>query len=103
MPRGNGMGPVGQGPMTGRGAGFCVGSERAGFESNRGRGFGGGRGGHRNRFFATGLTYQEASAAPFSSSDADDLAVLTRKAEACEAALLKMKARIQAFEKKEEA
>ena len=24
MPRGNGTGPAGQGPMTGRGLGFCV-------------------------------------------------------------------------------
>ena len=65
MPRGDGTGPMGYGPMTGRGAGYCAGYEvpgymsqisRAGFE-NRGcgvGGFGGGRG-RRNRFLATGL------------------------------------------------
>lgn len=37
MPRGNRMGPMGQGPMTGRGAGFCAGY-RNGF-GGRGLGF----------------------------------------------------------------
>lgn len=36
MPRGNRMGP--QGPMTGRGAGFCAGYRRV---NGRGQGFGG--------------------------------------------------------------
>ena len=31
MPRGNGNGPRGTGPMTGRAAGYCVGNEIAGF------------------------------------------------------------------------
>ena len=37
MPRGNRMGPQGQGPMTGRGAGFCAGYRRG---NGRGQGFG---------------------------------------------------------------
>jgi len=42
MPRGDGTGPQGFGPMTGRGAGFCAGYEVAGF-ANRGYGLGLGR------------------------------------------------------------
>jgi hypothetical protein len=63
MPRGDGTGPMGMGPMTGRGAGFCAGLGVPGF-ANRGLGFGFGRGrggrgggrGRRNMFYATGLT-----------------------------------------------
>ena len=45
MPRGDGTGPWGEGPMTGRGLGFCTGFERPGFVNPRlGRGFGRGRG-----------------------------------------------------------
>lgn len=50
MPRGNGMGPMGQGSMTGRGAGFCAGYQvpgcvnhaNPGFGRGFGRGFGAG-------------------------------------------------------------
>lgn len=31
MPRGNGTGPLGMGPMTGRGAGYCAGFPAPGF------------------------------------------------------------------------
>ena len=59
MPFGDRTGPLGQGPRTGRGAGFCGGFGGAGF-MNRGGGFGRGRGGSgrgwRNQFCATGLT-----------------------------------------------
>jgi hypothetical protein len=56
MPRGNGSGPMGMGPMTGRGAGFCAGYGMPGFMNpaagrgmGRGRGFGmGWRNGRRN-------------------------------------------------------
>ena len=33
MPFGDGTGPQGMGPMTGRGAGYCVGSGRLGFNN----------------------------------------------------------------------
>lgn len=59
MPGRNGTGPMGMGPMTGRGAGFCQGSETpayAGF--GQGRGYCGGMGQRRgNRFRAP---YQSA-------------------------------------------
>jgi hypothetical protein len=40
MPRGDGTGPDGKGPRTGRGAGPCKGADAAGSDSlGRGRGF----------------------------------------------------------------
>ncbi|MFW5690578.1 MAG: DUF5320 domain-containing protein [Planctomycetota bacterium] len=63
MPGGDGTGPAGLGPMTGRAAGYCAGYPVPGYASGGGgRGFGrgfGGRGGGRgwrNQFYATGLT-----------------------------------------------
>ncbi|HNX52620.1 MAG TPA: DUF5320 domain-containing protein [Pontiellaceae bacterium] len=52
MPRGDRTGPAGAGPMSGRGAGFCAGTNTAGFQT-AGGGFGRGCGrgfGFRNRF-----------------------------------------------------
>ena len=56
MPRGDGTGPMGMGPMTGRGAGYCAGFRTPGF-MNPGVGFGGGGigRGRRNMFYATGM------------------------------------------------
>ena len=60
MPRGDGTGPWGMGPMTGRAAGYCAGYNVPGFTNPiGGRGFwgagrGGGRG-HRYMYYATGL------------------------------------------------
>lgn len=62
MPRGDGTGPMGMGPMTGRAGGYCAGFGVPGsmnFDPGRGysawgRGRGGGRG-FRNRYYATGL------------------------------------------------
>lgn len=62
MPGGDGTGPGGMGPMTGRAAGYCAGYPVPGFMNPvGGRGYGGwGRGGggwgRRNMFYATGLT-----------------------------------------------
>ena len=57
MPGRNRTGPFGQGPMTGRGAGYCGGTG-AGNNAGYGQSFGrGGRGrGWRHRFFATGVS-----------------------------------------------
>ena len=53
MPRGDGTGPAGQGPMTGRAAGYCAGNSAPGYANplprmgmglGRGRGFGRGLG-----------------------------------------------------------
>jgi len=52
MPGGDGTGPQGQGPMTGRAAGYCAGYPTPGYANpiyGRGRGFGFGRGFGRGR------------------------------------------------------
>ena len=65
MPGGDGTGPMGMGPMTGRAAGFCAGFNAPGYVNpGPGRGFygrgggwggrGGGRG-YRHWYYATGL------------------------------------------------
>ena len=65
MPGGDGTGPLGMGPMTGRAAGYCAGYSVPGYMSPIpgrglwGRGWGRGRGrgrGWRNWYHATGLT-----------------------------------------------
>ena len=58
MPGGDGTGPQGLGPRTGRAAGYCAQYPVPGYANpNLGRGFyrGGGRG-RRNLYYATGLT-----------------------------------------------
>jgi hypothetical protein len=62
MPRGDGTGPAGMGPMTGRSAGYCAGYPVPGYMNpiggrgfwGWGRGRGGGRG-WRHWFYETGL------------------------------------------------
>ena len=62
MPFGDGTGPTGLGPMTGRAAGYCAGHPAPGNMDpmpargfgGRGRGGGGGRRAWRHRFYATG-------------------------------------------------
>ena len=63
MPGGDGTGPMGYGPMTGRGAGFCAGYPMPGYMNpiagrgygGWGRGFRGGGRGRRNWYYATGM------------------------------------------------
>jgi len=64
MPGGDGTGPMGLGPMTGRAAGYCAGYPVPGYMNpipgrgfwGFGRGFFGGRGrGWRRWYYATGL------------------------------------------------
>jgi len=52
MPFGDGTGPLGKGPKTGRGLGFCAGYDTPGYTKGRGRGLGRrGRGRGRGRFW----------------------------------------------------
>ncbi|MCK4929028.1 MAG: DUF5320 domain-containing protein [Methanosarcinales archaeon] len=58
MPGGDRTGPLGFGPRTGRSAGYCARYPEPGYMNpniGRGLGRGGGRG-HRNWYYATGLT-----------------------------------------------
>lgn len=65
MPGGDGTGPNGMGPKTGRAAGYCAGYDMPGYAStnpgrrffNSGGGFFGGGRGRRNWFRATGLPF----------------------------------------------
>ncbi len=52
MPRGDGRGPAGFGPMTGRGAGYCAGYPVPGYMNP---GVGCRRGGRRHMYYATGM------------------------------------------------
>jgi len=69
MPRGDRMGPMGEGPRTGRGLGYCAGYDSAGYT----RGFGNGYGNHfgqgygygRGRGFGRGFFgYNQPTSAP---------------------------------------
>ncbi|HPN84171.1 MAG TPA: DUF5320 domain-containing protein [Victivallales bacterium] len=117
MPRGDGTGPIGMGPKTGRSAGFCAGFESQGF-MNPGLGFGGrmGRGffcrgggrGMRNMFYATGLpgwmrggwAYPAAAPYPQQASNAEDeKSYLENYAKGIEGELEEVKRRIKELEK----
>lgn len=72
MPGGDRTGPLGQGPMTGWGMGWCRGARGPVGFGPRGGGFGRGRGGsrgggrgHRNWFYATGLTGWQRARGPW--------------------------------------
>jgi len=62
MPRGDGTGPAGMGPMTGRAAGYCACYPVPGFMNPvGGRGYWGwGRGGGRGRGFGRGFGWARA-------------------------------------------
>ncbi|MFP4053829.1 MAG: DUF5320 domain-containing protein [Phycisphaerae bacterium] len=111
MPAGDGTGPNGTGPMTGRAAGYCAGYAAPGFVNRgggRGMGFGGGRWrgrGWRHRFYATGMTgWQRAAAGamPFEAglydppvTDEQQLGELKNQAEHLEGALGDIRRRIE--------
>ena len=112
---------MGQGPMTGRAAGYCAENAIPGFANPIpgrgywGRGRGGGGWGRRNRFYATGLTgWQRAAmggpgsagpgscAAPFAPAmtQQQELDLLKGQAEYFEDALNGVKKRIVELEAK---
>ena len=108
MPRGDGTGPMGMGPMTGRGAGYCAGFAMPGMMNPlAGRGcvwgMGGGRG-WRNMFYATGQTgWQRAMGGSGMPADArlapdQELAALKNQAEIVENALGGIRKRIESLE-----
>ena len=116
MPRGDGRGPNGMGPMSGRAAGYCAGSEVPGYMNPvrvRGGGFwagcagllGRGRGrGNRNMFFATGLTgWQRAATASRGAamSPEQELAALRSQVQFMEDAKKSAQDRIAELEKRE--
>ena len=121
MPRGDGTGPMGMGPMTGRAAGYCAGYPVPGFMNPYGGrgGFGGGWGrGRRNWYYATGLPgWYRASvgmpawgspggvppAAPMGApSKQQELEVLKNQAEFFETALGDIRRRLEELEQEPE-
>ena len=115
MPRGNGMGPQGMGPMTGRAGGLCAGNGHPGnihTGAGRGCGFGGGRGGahqgrgrhgNRNMFLATGLpgwVRAGGGAGPESACGDIEKQALTIQAEALQSQLDVIRKRLAQLETK---
>jgi hypothetical protein len=104
MPRGDGTGPAGMGPMTGRGAGFCADFDAPGYANPVGYrcGFGQGRG-FRRKFYATGLPrwarfgVQKTNEAYFA-SEADKKEFLKRRAKLLENQLDDVKKHLEEFE-----
>ncbi|NLJ30985.1 MAG: DUF5320 domain-containing protein [Clostridiales bacterium] len=102
MPRGNGTGPMGMGPMTGRGFGYCAGYAAAGSAGPAGFGcrFAGKRG-NRRMFYATGLPGWMRFGAPAIAgtepSDLDKREFLSRQAKLLENQLEQVKERLAEF------
>lgn len=107
MPRGDGTGPMGMGPMTGRGAGYCAGYPVPGFANydvvGYGRGMGGGRG-FRRMFYLTGLPgwarYGYGAAMP-NGQVYDEKAALKSQEEFLETQLKQVKDRLKSFNEEE--
>ena len=121
MPGGDGSGPMGMGPMTGRAAGYCAGYPMPGymnpipgrgFGRGWGRGFGGGFGrgggrGWRHRYWATGVpgwaavpgwTGAPAPYAPAAPAPEQELNALKSQAEYVAGALEDIQTRIAELE-----
>ncbi|MGC9293430.1 MAG: DUF5320 domain-containing protein [Acidobacteriaceae bacterium] len=87
MPFRDGTGPLGQGPRSGWGAGFCGGPRSSGSTGAiAGRGLGMGRGGQggrgrRNQFFATGLRgwQRAAGTAPVTTAATEQQEIIALK------------------------
>lgn len=110
MPGGDRTGPMGMGPRTGWGAGFCAGYAVPGFLNpgyGAGGAFCGGRGGwgRRNRFFATGVPGWQYLARnpipvgmPFSAqpeTPQDELDILKGQAQYLENGMKELQARME--------
>ena len=117
MPFGDGTGPSGMGPLTGRRVGYCAGFPTAGaFKSlGRGYGFGFGRGfgqgrGFRHRFWATGMpgsAWAQGAAQPYPSmppffpvEQVDEGKILKQQAGYLKAQLEDIQARLAELENK---
>ena len=127
MPRGDGTGPAGMGPMSGRAAGYCAGYSTPGFANpigRRGAGFFGGRFGRgrgfRNMYYGTGLPgwqranmgmpawgyYQGAEPYPFQDASQfagaeDEKAFLKDQAEYLKTQMADIESRLNELEKDE--
>ena len=101
MPGGDGTGPLGMGPMTGRRAGCCGGNADSGLTNADGfRGHGKGR--SRGRGHGLCRLGANASGTRFGAMSKDEeKAGLARQASALEGALEEIKARLSELDKEE--
>ena len=112
MPGGDKTGPAGQGPMTGRSAGYCAGFGMPGYANygyGYGRGFGmgfvrGGGRGWRNRFCATGLPgwFRGRSFGPVRAADYDELQMLKAQSQQMQIDLEEINQRIEQLQQKKQ-
>ena len=106
MPGGNRTGPMGAGPMTGRGMGFCVGAATPGYMNpsfgygrGMGRGMGRGRGWGRGFGWGAGYYGMASGPAPYPAANpAVDVNILKNEAQALQEELNLINKRIQEME-----
>jgi len=113
MPGGDGTGPQGMGPMTGRAAGFCAGNTAPGFANpaaGRGYGFGmgwgrgrgwygrGGGGGWRGRYWAAGQPGWGVGGYAAAPAVADEMEMLKNQAGFLKTQLEEIQGRITTLE-----
>lgn len=88
MPRGDGTGPAGQGPRTGRGMGYCTGFGIPGFmNSGFGRGFG------RGAAFRAG--FSQPMVQPSFATEADEKKILQENLEILKEEMKEMEKRLK--------
>lgn len=107
MPRGDGTGPGGMGPMTGRSRGYCAGYQTPGCENPTGGwafwGCHGGGRGWRNWFCATGLPQWARAGYGFphatgASDEPNEAEALRRQARSLERSLTEIRVRLEQIE-----
>ena len=106
MPRGDKKGPIGQGPMTGRAMGYCVGNDVPGYMEDRpglglARGFRGGRNAGAGR--GMGKRWSMSNASPYEENLAptkeEERNYLSRQAERLKRTLNEVEQRINELDK----
>ncbi|HUU03459.1 MAG TPA: DUF5320 domain-containing protein [Myxococcota bacterium] len=110
MPGGDRTGPMGQGPRTGRAAGYCAGYDRPGYVNGYGGGYGWGHGrGHRwGRGYDRGVVqapYPAWGAPPwgaYAPSTKDELEMLKGEHEHLEQIMADIQKRIKDIQNKSE-
>lgn len=110
MPRGDGTGPMGMGPLTGRAFGFCAGFRTPGFTNpgtgaGLGRGCGYGRGFRRMSSFGTVPGWVPAGYSVFNGAFASaetEKEYLTRQADFMENQLEQVKKRLEKLRAEQE-
>lgn len=104
MPGGDGTGPMGLGPLTGRGAGFCAEYPVMRYRNRAigyGMGFGRGRG-FKRRFYCVGIPEEAYYAADYGRFEMDEKESLQYQAKFMENQLHEIKKRLDVLDQKDE-